>query len=135
MNHLKYILEAIELIGKRKETNKQYPFTPLQELMELRTIHVGGVRQSGKTKSLIEIAKQCPSVYIGYKDQINYVTEIGNDLKVSSSNLQDLMKIKIIPTFVLIDDASVVFNKIKAVKVYKKILEAFGEDVVVIAMH
>lgn len=135
MNHLRYILDAIELIGKRDASRNNYPITPLQELMEFRTIHVGGVRQSGKTKSLIEIAKQCPSVYIGYKDEIKYVTEIGNDLKVSSSNLQDLMKIKIIPTFVLIDDASVVFNQIKAVKVYKKILEAFGEDIVVIAMH
>lgn len=134
VGHLKYIEDSIELIKSRATKSAIYGFTPIMKLMELNTIHVGGIRQSGKTETITELMRKYPSVYIGYLEDI-YTYEIPEDLAVDTENIDNLRNIKLIPEIVFIDEASCVFNKIKPSKLYKRIYKAFGDNVIVVAMH
>lgn len=71
-NNLKYryIVDSIELIkSKRKSVDIEY-FNPFSYFLELNTINMGGVRQSGKTTSMKKVFRPNTDIYISTRLRI-----------------------------------------------------------------
>lgn len=124
------LCQQIELVKSRNNPNC---ISPLSNLLENRSIHLGGVRQSGKSSTLLAVFKNTNAVYIGNSHWFNNVDSERTIKHAQIRNLQYMSNLK--PDFVLIDDAPFLFSILKPVKVYKKILEAFGDNVIIVAMH